>query len=124
MPVSVGEKERGFVPVGIRTDVTKGEREEKATKEKVADSKTEETKGRPAESTPAEPTRGTVNVSSNPTGGDVLVDGEFVGNCPAALKLAPGKHTVTVKMSGYKDWSREITVQSGSEVQLTASLEK
>jgi hypothetical protein len=27
-------------------------------------------------------------------------------------------------MPGYKDWSREITVQSGSEVQLTANLEK
>jgi hypothetical protein len=54
----------------------------------------------------------------------VQVDGEFVGNCPAALKLAPGKHSVTVKLSGYKDWSREITVQSGSEVQLSANLEK
>jgi hypothetical protein len=52
------------------------------------------------------------------------VDGDFVGNSPASLKLAPGKHTITIKMSGYKDWSREVTVQAGSEVQLTASLEK
>jgi hypothetical protein len=65
-----------------------------------------------------------VNVSSNPTGADVLVDGEFVGNCPAALKLAAGKHNVTVKISGRKDWSREITVQAASEVQLTANLEQ
>ena len=42
----------------------------------------------------------------------------------AALKLAPGKHMVTVKKSGYKDWSREIVVQSGSDVQLTANLEQ
>jgi hypothetical protein len=40
------------------------------------------------------------------------------------LKLSQGKHTVIVKMSGYKDWSKEMTVQSGSEVQLTANLEK
>jgi hypothetical protein len=65
-----------------------------------------------------------VNVSSNPTGADVLLDGEFVGNSPAALKLTPGKHAVTVKMPGYKDWSKEIAVQPGSEVQLTANLEK
>jgi len=57
-------------------------------------------------------------------GADVTVDGDFVGNSPAALKLAAGKHTIVVKLSGYKDWSREITVQAGSEVQLTASLEK
>lgn len=122
VPVSVGEKERGFVPVGVKTDVTKGEGEQKAVKEKAPDNKAAESK--PAESTAAEPAKGAVNVSSSPAGADVLVDGEFVGNCPAALKLAPGKHTVTVKMSGYKDWSREIAVQSGSEVQLTANLEK
>jgi hypothetical protein len=65
-----------------------------------------------------------VNVSSNPTGADVLVDAEFAGNSPATLNLTLGKHAVTVKMSGYKDWSKEITVQSGSEVELTANLEK
>jgi hypothetical protein len=52
------------------------------------------------------------------------MDGEFVGNTPAALKLTPGKHTISVKLSGYKDWSREISVESGSEVQLAANLEK
>lgn len=76
-----------------------------------------------ASATP-EPAKGAVNVTSNPTGADLSVDGEFVGNTPAALKLVPGKHTMTVKMPGYKDWSRDVTVQSGSEVQLTANLEK
>ena len=42
----------------------------------------------------------------------MLVDGEFFGNCPTVLKLAPGKHTLTLKMSGYKDWSREISLES------------
>jgi hypothetical protein len=112
VPVSVAEKEREFVPVGVKTQVAKSEGEEKSPKEKAAGT------------TPAEPTKGSVNVSSNPPGADISVDGEFVGNSPAALKLAPGKHTLTVRMSGYKDWSREITVHSGSEVQLTANLEK
>jgi len=40
------------------------------------------------------------------------------------VKLASGKHMIVVKMAGYTDWTREITVQSGSEVQLTANLEK
>jgi hypothetical protein len=115
VPVAVGEKDREFVPVGVKTDVTKG------SEEKPASGKSEEAKTSGA---PSETAKGTVNVSSNPTGADVLVDGEFVGNSPSALKLPQGKHTVIVKMSGYKDWSKDITVQSGSEVQLTASLEK
>jgi PEGA domain-containing protein len=114
--VSVAEKDREFVPVSVRAEVTKGE-EGKDAKEKTAENK-------PAQNSPAEPAKGTVNVSSNPTGADVLVDGEFVGNSPASLKLTAGKHAVAVKMSGYKDWSKEITVQSASEVQLTANLEK
>jgi hypothetical protein len=115
VPVAVGEKDREFVPVGVKTDVAK------SSEEKPASGTSEEAKTSGASS---ETAKGTVNVSSNPTGADVLLDGEFVGNSPSALKLSQGKHTITVKMSGYKDWSKEITVQSGSEVQLTANLEK
>ena len=113
IPVVVGEKDREFVPVGVKTDVTKGGEEKQSAANKTTNA-----------ALPAEPSKGTVNVSSNPTGADVLVDGDFVGNAPAALKLAAGKHAVTVKMSGYKDWTKDISVQSGSEVQLTANLEK
>ena len=116
VPVAVGEKDREFVPVGVKTDVTKGTEEKKES-----ESKTTETK---AASALTETPKGAANVSSNPTGADLAVDGDFVGNSPAALKLWPGKHTITLKMTGYKDWSREITVQAGSQVQLTANLEK
>jgi len=115
VPVVVGEKDREFIPVGVKTDVTKGS-EEKTVSEKSEEAKTS--------GTFPETAKGTVNVSSDPTGADVLVDGEFVGNSPSSLKLSQGKHRVLIKMSGYKDWSKEITVQSGSEVQLTANLEK
>jgi len=109
VPVSVGEKEREFVPVGVKTDVTKSP-EENSRPEKTTETASLE--------------KGTVNISSNPPGADVLLDGDFVGNAPSSLKIASGKHTVTVKMSAYKEWSRSISVQSGSEVQLTANLEK
>ena len=112
VPVSVAEKDREFVPVGVKSEVTKGS-EERA--ESNGDSKS---------GTAAEVARGAVNVTSNPAGADVSLDGNFIGNSPASLKLAPGKHTITVKMSGWKDWTRDITVQAGSEVQLTATLEK
>ncbi|MBZ5499762.1 MAG: PEGA domain-containing protein [Acidobacteriia bacterium] len=110
VPVSVGEKDREFVPVGVKTDVTKGQTDENAPGKN--------------QTVTSEAAKGTVNVASVPPGADLLVDGEFIGNCPAVLKLAPGKHTITAKLSGYKDWTRQITVQTGSEVQLTANLEK
>lgn len=112
VPVSVGEKDRDFVPVGVVTNVSK----EKGSEE-----------GKTAESTPpaAAPEEvGTVTVNTVPDGADVYANGQFYGNAPATLKLKPGKHTVTVKMTGFKDWTREITVNSGSEAHLTASLEK
>jgi len=116
VPVSVAEKDREFVPVGVKTDVT------------AEAAENGETRGSPpgseAATSSVESANATVNVSSNPADADVLVDGAFVGNCPAVLKLSPGKHTVGLKLSGYKDWSKEITVESGSEVQLTATLEK
>jgi hypothetical protein len=114
VPVSVAEKDREFIPVGVKADVTKGGEEEAQAKPGATSAETKD----------SEAAKGAVNVSSNPAGADVVLDGAFVGNCPASLKLAAGKHSITVKAAGYKDWSREINVQAGSEVQLTANLEK
>jgi hypothetical protein len=61
---------------------------------------------------------------STPDGGDITVDDAFVGNAPAKLKLKPGKHTIKITKVGYKDWTREMTALAGSEVTLTATLEK
>jgi len=72
----------------------------------------------------AAPTTGTVEVHSTPEGAEVYVDGAFIGNAPATLKLAPGQHTIRVTQSGYKEWSRDVAVQSGSEAHLSASLDK
>jgi hypothetical protein len=109
-PVSVGDKDREFVPVGLTTAVAK-------------ESEANKSAGGDAAAKPVDAI-GTVNVVSNPDGADVYADGQFVGNSPATLKLSPGKHSVAVKMSGYKDWSREISTDAGSEAHLTAALEK
>jgi len=37
-----------------------------------------------------------------------------VGSTPSTLNLAPGKHEIVVKKSGYKDWTRSMTVSSGT----------
>jgi len=45
---------------------------------------------------------------------DIEVDGSFMGNTPSTLNLAPGKHNIVVKKAGYKDWTRSMTVSSGT----------
>jgi hypothetical protein len=67
---------------------------------------------------------GTITLTSMPDGAEVYVDGSFVGNAPATLRLTPGKHTIRVVSKGYKDWSRELSVLASSDVKLTANLDK
>jgi PEGA domain len=67
---------------------------------------------------------GTVSLRSTPAATEVSVDGAFVGETPADLKLTPGKHTVSVVAAGYKTWSRDLTVLAGSTTNLNAALER
>src|SRR4029077_20292659 len=67
VPVAVGEKDREFIPVGVKTDVAKGGDDKQEKQAATSETKTAEA--------PGESGKGTVNVSSNPTGADVTVDG-------------------------------------------------
>ncbi len=71
----------------------------------------------------AEP-KGKIMITSVPEGADVYVDDAFVGSAPATLNLSGGKHTVKVSQQGYKDWKKELSVLTGSEVNLRAALAK
>lgn len=68
-----------------------------------------------------EGTMGTVNIVSVPDGGDLFVDGAFVGDSPATLNLRSGEHMIRIVRSGYQDWEREMAV-SGGTVDLIAKL--
>jgi hypothetical protein len=131
-PGSVGDKERNEIPAGVATQTVRSEDPDpKAPKAAKAAASTA-----PAAAPAADPSTAptpTVTVAeaeaiialvSTPAGADVNVDDAFVGSTPATLKLKPGKHTIKVSMTGYKDWSREMTVLSGSQVSLTATMEK
>ena len=82
----------------------------------------------PSES-PASPSRagantGFVNVSAADDACEVFVDGAFVGNTPAKVKLPAGAHLVEVRKPGFKDYQRQLQVSEGSELNLRAVLEK
>jgi hypothetical protein len=67
---------------------------------------------------------GFVSVSADDHTFEVFVDGAFVGNTPAKLKLSEGTHVIEVKKAGYKDYKKEINVAEGCELNLRAVLEK
>lgn len=64
-----------------------------------------------------------VDITSQPAGADIEIDGAFVGNTPSSVHLSPGDHTVAVKKNGYKDWERKIRATGGA-VTLAAELQK
>jgi hypothetical protein len=57
---------------------------------------------------------GSLTIDASVPNCDIEVDGSFVGNTPSTLNLAPGKHDIVVKKTGYRDWTRSMTVSSGT----------
>ncbi len=72
----------------------------------------------------ASPPAAKLQIDSTPPGADIEVDGSFVGNTPSDVQVADGDHTVVVKKSGFKNWERALKSSAGSNVHLTAELEK
>jgi hypothetical protein len=65
----------------------------------------------------------TMIVASEPTGADIEVNGKFVGNTPSTIAVQSGLATVSIKKTGFKDWSRAMDVSDGSSINLRANLE-
>ena len=64
----------------------------------------------------------TVSIASNPPGGDIEIDGKFVGRTPSKFELTPGKHQINVKKSGHRDWHRILDLLTGASITLAAEL--
>jgi hypothetical protein len=126
-PVAVAPEDRKYVPTSVATitvdNPDKAAESNKAERPRKVEAEKDEVK---AEMKPgvAAGLTGIVRVSSVPDGADVYVDGSFVGNAPAQLKLSAGKHKIAVKAEGLEDWAREIEVPADSELNLKAMLNK
>jgi hypothetical protein len=64
------------------------------------------------------------NFSSTPPGAEIMLDGKYVGSTPSEIGLATGTHVVVFSMPGFGQWKRELTVLSGSELNVSAILQK
>lgn len=65
-----------------------------------------------------------LHLESDPPGADIEIDGSFIGNTPSDVQVPEGDHTIAVKKAGFKDWERKMKVSAGSNVHLSAALEK
>src|SRR6185437_13968896 len=124
-PLSVSEKDREYVP-GLPNVQTARETSDAKADSANGSSATGHADAAQVKQVAAteKAATATLTLKSTPDAADVSVDGNFMGNTPASLKLAAGKHTVTVSHVGYNDWSREITVSAGSEMTLSAEMDK
>jgi hypothetical protein len=73
---------------------------------------------------PADAPMGSVSIRSTPYLAEIYVDGNDMGYAPAKIALAPGKHSVRLEKPGYKNWTKDITMTAGSELNLDATLER
>jgi len=65
-----------------------------------------------------------IQITSEPSGAEIEVDGEFIGNTPSTVTAKEGKVVIKVRKSGYQPWERTLTVNSGDKRTLNAELMK
>lgn len=66
----------------------------------------------------------TCQVSSEPSGAEITLDGNYAGSTPSQLKLKPGAHSVKITKKGFEPWERSIKVEAGESRTISAELEK
>ncbi|MGA3213638.1 MAG: PEGA domain-containing protein, partial [Terriglobales bacterium] len=73
-----------------------------------------------AEPSPAPPATGTASsatglahITSEPSGAEIEVDGEYAGNTPSDLKLKAGAHNLKISKKGFAPWQHAIKIDSG-----------
>jgi len=63
-----------------------------------------------------------LDISSTPSGADIELDGNFVGNTPSTLGVTPGDHVLRLSKNGYAKWERKLRASSGT-IRITPELE-
>ncbi|EED30655.1 PEGA domain family protein [gamma proteobacterium NOR5-3] len=69
------------------------------------------------------PATGVLSLSSTPSGANVSVDGEFAGQTPLELELAPNKdHRISLSRAGYRRASETLRMEAGASLERTLTL--
>jgi len=80
-------------------------------------------KGLEGEELPPPELKGTINISSIPTGAKIYVDMVYVWETTnTSFLVNPGHHTITLKKDGYEDKSQEIDIAAGETKYISMTL--
>jgi hypothetical protein len=64
---------------------------------------------------PQESVKGTIQLTSSPSGAEIYFDHQFQGSTPSTIpNIVPGNHTLEFRYPGYQSWSDTILVVSGT----------
>ncbi len=58
-------------------------------------------------------------IASNPSGGQVFINGVERGMTALVVKMKPGAYTILIEKEGYHPWTREIAVNSNQSITAT-----
>ena len=66
-----------------------------------------------------------VQVSTNPKGASIYVDGtQLAKKTPSKISLPPGDYQVELKLEGYNPVTRKVTVEKDTPLTINEALEK
>ncbi len=65
-----------------------------------------------------------VEITSDPAGADIEVDGVFVGNTPSAISMEIGNRVIRITKKGYKPFERKLSVSVGSKPTIDAEMDR
>jgi serine protease Do len=67
---------------------------------------------------------GKLNITSNPPGADIEVDGIFLGTTPADLTVDEGQHSIRVSKKGFVPYERSLKLMPDGSQTLTVDLDR
>jgi hypothetical protein len=69
---------------------------------------------------------GSIDVQSNPAGGDVYLDGDLAGVTPVVITdITPGEYTILIQKDGYEPYENSsVIVSAGNTTQVSATLQE
>jgi hypothetical protein len=127
-PLTAGEKVRGYVKGGrLVVQIDGKTRTYSILKSQLLDApekKPKEDGASTAVSAPAQQGDSAISIKSTPEAADITVDGRYSGNTPSVIRLTAGDHEIEIGKPGFNVWKRKMTVTTGGQVTIDATLEK
>jgi hypothetical protein len=65
-----------------------------------------------------------LTITSEPSGAEIEIDGEFIGNTPTTVTAKEGKVMVKLRKAGFQPWERSLTLNPGDKRTLNAEMMK